>query len=185
MAGEQRLSGDTGESGSKGADRRGQGPTSGDTHEHNGSAANGRFIGVAAVLIPALVGVRLATSSREPDGDFYPTAAQVIATLFLALTVEFFARQAAGRGAQDAVIVLALSGLSWIGFFACMRALTGADTDLTRGLTGMGVTAASVLLAVALYDTMAARENVSHREKSIAGVMILIVLFAAILLLIY
>jgi hypothetical protein len=80
--------------------------------------------------------------------------------------------------------VLALSGLSWIGFFACMRALAGAPTDLTRGLTGMGVTAASVLLAVALYDRMAAREDVSEREKAIAGAIILIVLFSAILLLI-
>jgi multisubunit Na+/H+ antiporter MnhF subunit len=136
-------------------------------------------------LIPTLVGVRIGIAPRAPADDFYSTSAQVIATLFLAITVEFFARQAAGRGMQDAVVALVLAGQSWIGFFACLRALTGAATDLTRGLTAMGITAASVLLSLALYDRMAARTDVSQREKSVAAVIVLIVLFAAIALLIY
>lgn len=152
--------------------------------EHHGRE-NARFIVVAVLLIPTLAGVRIASANRAPDSDFYATSAQVIATLFVAITVDFFARQAAERARQDALVALMLAGQSWVGFFACLRALTGAATDLTRGLTAMGVTAASVLLSLALYDRMAARADVSEREKALAAFMILIVLFAAIALMIY
>lgn len=126
----------------------------------------------------------MGTDSRKPAGDFYSTSAQVIATLFIAITVEFFARQAAGRGILDAVVALVLCGQSWIGFFACVRALKGSANGLTLGLTGMGVAAAAVLLTLALYDRMAARDDVSGREKSVAGGILLVVLLAAAVLLI-
>jgi hypothetical protein len=155
----------------------------GATHESDAGTSNARLIVVAVFLVPAAVGVSTATASREPNGDFYATSAQVIATLFLAITVEFFARQAAGRGLQDAVVALVLAAQSWIGFFACVRALTGAPSDLTLGLTTMGVAAASVLLALGLYDRMAARHDASDREKTVAAIVILIVLLAAIALL--
>ncbi len=99
--------------------------------------------------------------------------------------MDFFARQAEGRGLQDAFVALLLAAQSWVGFFACVRALTGAASDLTLGLTGMGLTAASVLLALGLYDTMTSRSGVSEREKSVAAAVIVIVLFAAIALLMF
>ncbi len=135
------------------------------------------------MIVPLAVGLGVGTDAREPSSDFYATGAQVIATLFLAVTVDFFARQATGEGIQDAVVALVLSGQSWIGFFACIRALTGAPGPVTLGLTAMGVTAASVLLALRFYDAMRARENVSEREKAVAAIVILIVLVSALALL--
>lgn len=185
MAGERPQPRKSDESAPKQCDRGDRGRPPRGTPEDSAGASDARLIVVAVVLIPALVGVKIGAVSREPADDFYATSAQVIATLFLAITVGFFARQAAGRGMQDAVVALVLAGQSWIGFFACVRALTGAATDLTRGLTGMGVTAASVLLSLALYDGMLARDDISQRGKSVGAGIILIVLFAAVLLLIW
>ena len=89
----------------------------------------------------------------------------MIATLFLAITVEFFARQAAGRGFQDAGVALVLAGQSLIRFFACVPRSDRHPSIAALELTAMGITAASVLLALGLYDTMTARDHVSEREK--------------------
>jgi len=140
---------------------------------------------MAIVLVPALVGVAMGTAQRDAGGEFYATSAQVIATLFVAIAVEFFPPQAGQRQLRDAVTTLVLVGQSWIGFFACIRALAGAASGLTVALAGVGVTAAALLLSWSLYGKITQPDDSSHQQKSIAAGIVVIFLIAAVVLLIY
>lgn len=142
----------------------------------------GLAVFAAIVTVPALVGVAMGISQRSASGDFYATSAQVIATLFIAIAVDAV-RQAGQRQVRDAVSTLVLMGQSWIGFFACIRALAGGASDLTVALAGVGVTAAALLLSWSLYEQIAHPEDSTHQQKLIAAALVVIFLFTAVALL--
>jgi hypothetical protein len=91
--------------------------------------------------------------------DFYTTASQVIATLFVAVAIEFLARAATERRPYEATTLLLLVLMGWTGFFACLRALAGDATGVTAGAAAGGVTAAQLLTSLALYDLIVRSER--------------------------
>jgi hypothetical protein len=138
---------------------------------------------VGPVSIPILVGVAMAAKWPHAGGDFYSSIVQVIATLFVAIAVEFFAREASATGRMEGVRLVLLVGESWAGVFGCVRALAGSGTAVTAGLAGTGVTAAAVLLALALYEEIRKHGDGSDRVELIAGGVLLLFLFGPVLIL--
>jgi hypothetical protein len=139
---------------------------------------------VGPVSIPVLVGVTMGYRWPDAGENFYSSTSQVIATLFIAIAVEFFAREAAATGRLEAIRLVLLVGQSWVGFFACVRALAGSPTAGTVGLAGAGVTAASVLVSVTLYDQIMATSGQSDRLKLVAAGVVLFFLFPPVIILI-
>jgi hypothetical protein len=134
-------------------------------------------------LIPALVGARMSQAWPDAGKEFYSTTSQVIATLFIAVTVDFFAGRASRRRAEDALLALVLIAEAWVGFFACVRALAGAQSAWTVGSAGAGVTAASVLVALALYDKIMKGQEDSHEVGLMGAMIVMLFLAAAVVLL--
>jgi hypothetical protein len=139
---------------------------------------------IPVVGVPILVGVAMGTAQRDAGNDFYATGAQVIATLFIAIAVELV-RQADRRQLPNAIGTLVLIGESWIGFFACIRALAGGASSLTLGLAGAGVTAAVLLLSWSLYEQITELDESTHQQKVMAAAVVITFLITAVVLLIY
>ena len=111
------------------------------------------LVAAATLIIPLCVGVTVATRWGDLAGDdFYTTISQVIATLFLAVAFQLFARAPTERRPYEAGTVPVLVLVGWTGFFACVRALAGDATSGTAGLAAAGVVATEVLASLALYD---------------------------------
>ena len=142
-----------------------------------------RLVGVVAV--PILVGLALSKRWPRAGENFYATAAQVIATLFVAAAVEFFAREATQAYMTDSIRLLLLIAVSWAGLFACIRALAGGGTRETAGLAGAGVAAVSVLVSLALYEQIKARGEGSDRIELIAAAVITLFLVTPVVILMF
>jgi hypothetical protein len=111
------------------------------------------LVTVAALTTPPCVGVAVgARWAHGANEGFYTTAAQVIATLFVAVTVDFFARAATKRRPEEGLALLVLVLVGWTGFFCCLRALASGGTAVTAGAAAAGVTATQLLTSLALYD---------------------------------
>jgi hypothetical protein len=137
------------------------------------------------VLIPMLVGVTMGARWPDAGGDFYASTAQVIATLFIAIAVEFFAREASRKSAPlDRLRLVLLIAQSWAGFFACVRALAGDATAVTVGLASAGVTAASVLVSLTLYEQIRASSEESGEGGVVGQVIVLLFILVPVLVLI-
>jgi hypothetical protein len=142
--------------------------------------ARGSIRLIGPVLVPVLIGVTMGAQWPDAGENFYASAAQVIATLFIAIAVEFFAREAAGESALDRLRLVLLIALSWLGFFACLRALAGDPGGTTTGLAGAGVTAASVLVALTLYDEIRKRNEDSLQGEAIGQLIVVMFLAASV-----
>jgi cation transport ATPase len=117
-----------------------------------------RLVVAATLTIPLCVGLTVAFRWGDAPGEnFYTTISQVIATLFVAIAVEFFTRVATERRPYEAVALLLLMLMGWTGFFACIRALAGNTTSITAGVAATGVTATELLVSLALYDRIVQR----------------------------
>lgn len=102
------------------------------------------------LILPVLTGIRVAQRWPSPGGDFYAATSQVIATLFIAIALEFFARGGLGEEKLDRRMIQGLFVLSWFGFFGCVRAMLGGETAWTSGLAAAGLVSASVLISLVL-----------------------------------
>ena len=83
--------------------------------------------------------------------DAYSAIAQIIATLFVAVVLEFFVPQRPMTSATDRTVSLCLIGFSWTGLFACVRAMVGRGEFFTAALAVGGLTAVSVLASLAIF----------------------------------
>jgi len=113
-----------------------------------------RLVLLTAVVLPLCVGITVASRWHGEAGEnFYTTISQVIATLFVAIAVEFFTSADKEREGYEVGVLIALVLLAWTGFFACIRALVGDDTgtSLTAGVAACGLTANVVLVSLTLY----------------------------------
>jgi len=140
---------------------------------------------VALALIPILVGAGMGLKWADAEDPFYSSISQVIATLFVAITFDFFATEASRKGGLDGVRLLALIAQSWLGFFACIRALATGGTGVTMALAGAGVTAAAVLVSLALYGHIVTSGEATDASRLIAVAVVLVFLAAAVSLLVF
>lgn len=142
-----------------------------------GRNLQGAVFSVALPLIPILAGLVAGIKWPSGSGDFYSLMAQVIATLFVAICVEFFLRDTSiWTSRNDKFTVVALIAITWTGLFGCIRAmLVGGDGYMT-GLATAGIVAASVLVSLALF----ARVQGSSRAQP---ALMLVLLLPAVLLL--
>lgn len=104
------------------------------------------------LLMPILTWLAVAKRWPTEDDAYYSTLAQIIATLFIAIAIEFFARDnVLWKDRLDQFMILGLIAISWSGLFACVRALLDGGTAFTSGLAAAGVMSASVLVSLALF----------------------------------
>jgi hypothetical protein len=118
----------------------------------------------------------------NPGGSFYSDTGQIIATLFVAMAIEFFAFGAKGE-TYDALLAIALLALSWLGLLACIRASAGSATGATVALAGTGVTAASTLVSLSLYEKVKGGLD-SHADDLLAAATVILFILAPVLVLI-
>jgi hypothetical protein len=131
------------------------------------------------LLLPVLTGIAAARRWPSIDESFYAVASQIIATLFIAISVEFFARdKLVWEDKLDQFMILALIAFSWSGLFACIRAMLDGGTALTSGLATAGLMSASVLVSLALFARVKASSSGSPAR------IVLMFLFPPVLLLI-
>lgn len=144
------------------------------------STALRAFTAGLTVAVPVLAGY--IAGHRWPAGDavYYASAAQIIATLFIAITVELFAPKTEQAGIADTANVVPLTLITWFGFFASIRALVGDPTDLTVGFSAAGLTAASLLVSFNIYDRIASRGSVTDRDRIVGALYVLSFAAAAI-----
>jgi hypothetical protein len=103
------------------------------------------------LLLVGIIGVGVAVRWKSIENDFYATASQVIATLFIAIILEAFSsEQALWVDDADRLLVLVLIGASLCGLFACLRGLLGDGGRIMNGITAAGIMAASTLVLLAL-----------------------------------
>ena len=141
--------------------------------EPNAAADSGKHTAArfALVAIPILVGIAMAINWPDAGESFYSSVSQIIATLFIAIAVEFF-YTTARMEILDVVRVVLLTALSWLGLIACVRALAGDQNSVTVGLAGAGVTAASVLVSLALYEQVTRHQTQDTRAGRMASALI-------------
>lgn len=106
------------------------------------------------VLLPLLTGLGVARRWPDADVETYNVIAQLIATLFIAIAVEFARSTVLWEDRLDRLLVQILIGMSWTGLFTCVRALLDGGTSLTAGLAAAGLMSASVLVWLALFARM-------------------------------
>lgn len=103
------------------------------------------------LLFPVSTGIAAARRWPDVNTGFYATVSQIIATLFIAMAVEFFARnKSIWETRFDNFMFLTLVGGSWMGLFACVRGMLEKGTALTSGLAVAGLVSASLLVSLAL-----------------------------------
>jgi hypothetical protein len=132
---------------------------------------------------PLLVGATMGLKWPNPGESFYSDTGQIIATLFVAMAIEFFAFGAKGE-TYDALLAIALLALSWLGLLACVRASAGSATGTTVALAGTGVTAASTLVSLSLYEKVKASGLDSHADDVLAAATVILFILAPVLVLI-
>jgi hypothetical protein len=133
------------------------------------------------LFFPILCGVSVAMRWPHAKGEFYATASGIIATLFIAMAVEFFAGDRQVLADElDRFMVLGLIILSWSGLFGCIRAMLDVGTWLTSGLAGAGLMAASVLVSLALLT----RVTQSNARPPVSIVLIFLIPPVALLVLV-
>ena len=112
--------------------------------------------------------------------NFYATTAQVIVSLFIAMALEFsLGRDAITGRKQEDVQNVVLISMSWIGLVACIRALAKEGTSVTVGFAGAGVTAASALVAFALYKQAIQQSGNKPDETNLKATLIVLLFLAA------
>lgn len=127
----------------------------------------------ATLALPVLVGANLAARWQDVAPGFYEAVAQIIATLFIAMTVEVFSSRSAWTDPLGPVQAAALVLLSWLGLFACVRAMAGGGTPVTLALAGAGLAASSALVAVALQARLV---DAGHMRESRARALLVAML---------
>lgn len=139
------------------------------------------------VLAPILTGATMSVRWPEPSENFYASIAQIIATLFIAMMIEFFAFNTTHRTSFDATLIIVLLAESWLGLLACIYALAGADGGLVVALAGVGVTSASILVSITLYSRVrdsvpSDRHGASAGTDMVAAVTVILFLIAPVVL---
>lgn len=116
---------------------------------------------VLLLLLPVLAGLVVA-KRWDADAGFYSTVSQIIATLYIAIAVEFFtAERLLWEDGPDQVLVLALLGSSSLGLFACVRGfLIGGGGPVMTGLAAAGLMACSMLVGLALLRRIRLSERI-------------------------
>lgn len=128
-------------------------------------------------LIPILAGLIAGMKWPSDSVEFYSLIAQVIATLFVAIAVEFFLRDASiWNSPADKFMVMALIAITWTGMFACIRAILVGGDGLMTGFATAGIVAASVLVSLTLF----ARVQDSARPRP--GLMLVLLIPAALMM---
>lgn len=125
-----------------------------------------------AVGVPVVVGVTTAIRWPRFGPDAYPTIAQVIATLMIAIAIELFARDeyAWWEDPHDQIMIIVLIGTTWAGLFGCIRAMLDRGTLLTETLAVAGLMAASLLLSLTLYA------HIRKSKRKVGGLVVLVFL---------
>jgi hypothetical protein len=117
------------------------------------------------------------------EDNYYESTSQIIASLFIAMAVELFADRQAWSEPLARVQALVLIALSWIGLFACIRALAGGGDAISVALAGAGVTAASTLVALTLYGRIGQMAHESRRHQAMAdGVLVVLIVIPVLVL---
>jgi hypothetical protein len=88
----------------------------------------------------------------EPSKEgYYSTTAQVIATMYVAVAVEFFGEKGGVRlNRLGRLEFLSLLALSWLGLLLSMRALDGHTRPWTSSFAASGVVASVFLVTTSL-----------------------------------
>jgi hypothetical protein len=122
---------------------------------------------VVLVLLPVAAGIGTGQRWGNADASFYATTAQIIATLFIAITVEFYVHLSEKwKGIQERVAIVALLVMSWIGLFACIKAMVEGGTSWSSGLAGAGLVAASGVVSLSFCERL--RGGAGPRQNAIA-----------------
>ena len=87
----------------------------------------------------------------ERGGDsFYATTAQVIATMYVAVAIEFFAGEGVRLDRAGQTEFVFLLGTSWLGMLASVEALRQSPSAWTPSLATAGLVASVFLVTTAL-----------------------------------
>ena len=85
------------------------------------------------------------------DADsYYGTTAQVIATMYVAVAIEFFTGGGVEFDARGRIEFLLLLAVSWLGLLASLQAVSGNSEDWTSAIAAAGVVASVFLVTTAL-----------------------------------
>lgn len=86
-----------------------------------------------------------------PDSDaYYGTAAQVIATMYVAVSIEFFAGDGVSLDAPGRIEFVLLLGMSWLGLLASFGALSRVPPIWAPSLAAAGLVASVFMVTTAL-----------------------------------
>lgn len=131
------------------------------------------------LLLPILIGIAVTLRWPDANENFYEVSSQIIATLFIAIAVEFFGRdKLIWEDKLDQFMVMALIAISWSGLFGCIRAMLNGGSVLTAGLAAAGLMSASTLVSLVLFARVKALNSAPPTK------IVLMFLFPPVLLLI-
>lgn len=112
------------------------------------------------LALVVLAGVGVAMREPNADSDYFATVSQIIGTLFIAVVLEAFTyERVLWADNTDRYLILALLGIALFGLFACVRGLLGLGGPLPTGAAAAGLTAAALLVALALFRRLGSAEE--------------------------
>jgi hypothetical protein len=134
-----------------------------------------------ALLIVLSVVAGMLTSQRWTgmDSGFYGVISQLIATLFIAITVEFFAQlPRSWKGTQERIAIFILIVMSWTGLFACITALValgakhaGEVPAWLAGFAGSGLLAAAAVVSLSFTERLRGKDRPRQTLIAVAFVV--------------
>jgi hypothetical protein len=135
--------------------------------------SSGYFLESFAVVVVAVA----YWNAPDPD-SYYATAAQVIATMYVAVAIEFFAGDGVQLDAAGRVEFVFLLAVSWLGLLDSFGALSRHPSAWTPSLAAAGLVASVFMVTTALG------RRVNLKNAKLVKPVIYVAAFSPVLLLI-
>lgn len=114
------------------------------------------------LALPVMVGTAVAIRWGTHEAEFYETVSQIIATLFIAIVVEFFTpKQMLWEDGPDHVLILILLSIGSSGLFGSLRGILGGGGPIFTGVAAAGLMACTMLVSLALLRRIRRSERLS------------------------
>ncbi|WP_460712730.1 hypothetical protein [Nocardioides dilutus] len=134
---------------------------------------SGYFLETFAVVV-----VFVAYWDAPDRGSYYETTAQVIATMYVAVAIEFFAGEGVQLDAAGRAEFVFLLAVSWLGLLDSYGALSQAPSAWTPSLAAAGLVASVFMVTTALG------RRVNLKNAKLVKPVIYVAAFSPVLLLI-
>jgi hypothetical protein len=139
-------------------------------------------VGLLLVFV-GVIGIHVGFNYASTDANYYATASQVIATLFIAIFLDKFTTDdPLWDDRLHRFLVMALLVASLLGVFASVRGLLGHGNGLTTGLAAAGLVSGFLLVALGLARRLRACASGSTAAAKPLTVMAVFVVVPAVVL---